>query len=82
MCALGWLGEVRPPALARDLPSCLVLTVNMCKMKPQPEDISFLSLYADQLPASAMGSFKKLLLPGFGQQETEEGGVGGVLQGV
>lgn len=44
MCALGWLGEARPPALAGDLPSCLVLTVNVCKMKPQLENISFLSL--------------------------------------
>lgn len=44
VCALGWPGQGRPRALAGDLPFCLVLTVNVCKMKPQRESISFLPL--------------------------------------
>lgn len=42
--ALGWPGQAGPRVLAGDLPFCLVLTVNVCKMKPQPESISFLPL--------------------------------------
>lgn len=44
VCAPGWPGAIRPRALVGDLPFCLVLTVNVCKMKPQPASVSFLPL--------------------------------------
>lgn len=45
------------------------VTVKACKMKPRPENISFLSLQADRPPASVAGGVQELLLPGPGQQE-------------